>query len=185
MDACFAESVERSRCSRHERGNTAVAIARAAARPLDCGALGRKAGGQVSLIWRCTMNLLSRIAITLCAVAFVHAEGVASPATKTVYHAVCRGQTGRCIILAEGPNGSVHIPGHAKIEKVTIQAVVPPCTPPWTWGTSVFIFTNPDNPDEGIGWRNIGACVNQIEGTADVYADGDPQYRSYSAWQTP
>ncbi|MCS7303326.1 MAG: hypothetical protein NZ606_07835 [Candidatus Kapabacteria bacterium] len=129
------------------------------------------------------MATLKKSCVYICVGALAATISLASDQKKTVYHVECRGNDGRCIILSENDRGSVHIPGHARIVSVTEESVVPPCTEPQTPGSSIFVFTDPSNPDVGVGWHNIQACVDQIRGTAAIYVGEVPQYTSYSAWQ--
>lgn len=46
----------------------------------------------------------------------------------------------------------------------------------------MFVFTNPDNPDEGVGWINAHICSGERK--AVVYLlDQTREYRSYEEWQ--
>jgi len=48
--------------------------------------------------------------------------------------------------------------------------------------TAMFVFTNPDNPDEGVGWINAHICSGERK--AVVYLlDQTREYRSYEEWQ--
>ncbi len=122
-----------------------------------------------------------------CTLACFLAATELNAAPKTIYRVECKGDLGECIVLASNENGRVVIPGKARIISVTVENIVPPpCTEPQVSATSIFIFTDPTNPQAGMGWHNIQACADQTQGTATVYVDeGIPLYTTYSSWDNP
>jgi hypothetical protein len=58
------------------------------------------------------------------------------------------------------------------------------CEPGEAQASCLFGFTNPNNPDEGIGWTNARVCYNPEAATATVYVLPETQeHRSYSVWR--